>query len=344
MKPVFLITLIVLINMIIFSQDITYVTGKVICISQNDSEEPQRDITVLIENTGDRDKTDQNGLFKINLNKKFKAGDKVIFAIEKEGWVIQYPLFGEDRLPSDPDKDLIKIRITQKGSPLLIDEDQLDKYIDYYINRKLADQNSLILGNVKPDLESLIFKLSKIYGFTAGEWLEVFNKYFNTILSDTSGLYEKGVVEFARENYDQAAALFVRSAENRIDKFRLINQDIFTINQKRIDLIKETTRDLRLAGESYFEAKNFDSSIIEYSRALEFIDYSEDWEEYVLTLNRIASCYYYLTYKSYGYKKIQQIDSAMTYLNIGLELAQKKSLVEWEWKFIPPIKTNQKNY
>jgi hypothetical protein len=339
MKQVFLISLIVLLNMIISPQDITYIKGKVISLSGNDLEEPQKDITVLIENTGDRDKTDQNGLFKISLNKKFKPGDKVTFAIEKEGWVIQYPLFGEDRLPSDPEKDQIKIRITQKGSAMLIDENQLNQYIDYYINKTLSHKNSLILGDFKPDLESLIFKLTEIYGFTSGEWGNSFKKYFNKILSDTSGFHEKGIVEFARENYGQAAVLFVRSAESKMDKFTFINQNIIEINKKRIELIKETTRDFRLAAESYFEAKNFDSSIVQYNRALEFIEYSEDWEEYVSILNRIASCFYYLSYQSYNDKKIQRIDSAKTYLNMGLGLAKKNSLVEWEWKFIGNLAT-----
>ena len=100
MKPLTTITAIFIISTFIYPQDIKYVKGKVVYELENNVEEPQIGITVLIESTGDRDKTDHNGIFKIFLNNNLKSGDRISFAIEKNGWAIRDPLFGNTHVPS----------------------------------------------------------------------------------------------------------------------------------------------------------------------------------------------------------------------------------------------------
>ena len=69
--------------------------------------------------------------------------------------------------------------------------------------------------------------------------------------------------------------LFTEQFNSILEYFRIIDEDYRNLSQQRQALIKETIRDLRLSGESYFDAKNYDASLVAYKSAIEFLKYAD---------------------------------------------------------------------
>ena len=333
MKSLIILISVTFITVLIYPQDVKYLRGKVVYISENNVETAQSGITVLIEETGDRDKTDNNGIFKIFLNQMFEPGDNVTLTIEKEGWAIRDPLFGKTYVPSGLQKEIIKLSVLPKGSPLFFTDQQIIRYIEYLILKQATQIEIARIDYSKLSLESLLDTMANSWGFTASEIKLSVQNWIEKTLYDTSKYYERGLAEYASNNFNLAGDLFRQSANLRIEHFRIVDEDFTKLSQERQELIKETIRDLRLAGESYFKAGYFDSALIAYKNSIEFLTYSEDWKPLASSINKVAICYYYLTFKSCDQNIFRFLDSASVYFRKGLGLSQTKSLEEWRWKF-----------
>ena len=118
-KQLFLLgVLFVLFPALLLGQGQRWLRGEVIIIGQDDERIPVTNTMVTIKETGNSDKTDPNGLFRIFLPEIFKAGAKVTLIVDKAGWQIQYPLDGEALIPAEPNKKLVVVRLLRLGSKL----------------------------------------------------------------------------------------------------------------------------------------------------------------------------------------------------------------------------------
>lgn len=316
-----------------FPQNHHWLRGEIVFSDINNVDIKQGGIEVYIKETGDNTTTDNNGLFSLYLREDFNRGEKVTLGIEKEGWDIQYPLDGKIYLPSAPEKELIKIKILPKGSLLWLSHDHLQKTIEDLVSERSKEKTILVSQERKPELETTLKEWATKWGFGYEDVKQALNRWFEEIKIGHNNFYDRGLAESIKENYQIAAGFFNKSAYTRINQFRIIDEDFTKISEERKSLVEETIRDLDLAGESYYNANNYDSSLAAYKNAIEFIKYAEDWETLASTLNKVATCYYYLSLKSDDESKFQQLDSANSYLRRGLDLSQTKLLEDWEWKF-----------
>ena len=77
---------------ILVAQEARQLKGELISVGEHEGRMPVTGITITIKETGDSDKSDARGFFKIFLPEKFQAGDKITLLIDKPGWRIHYPL------------------------------------------------------------------------------------------------------------------------------------------------------------------------------------------------------------------------------------------------------------
>lgn len=336
-----LITLIIVAfyNQFFYSQEIKYVRGKVVYKLENNVEEPQVGMTVFIEETGDRDKTDQDGMFKIFLNKEYKPGEGITFRIEKKNWAIRDPLFGKTYVPSVDKTELISLNILPQGSPLFFTNPQITRYIEYFVLKNNSEKEGSIVNYGNLSLDALLDTMAYSWGFKTSDIKSSIQKWVNNALNDTSDLRGRGLAEYAQKNFNLAGELFIKSADKRIQKFSVIDEDFKKLTLERKAVISETIKDLSLSAESYYKVNKYDSSLIAYKSATRFLEYLEDWEQLTSNLNKIGICYYNLSLESNAKKFFENLDSALIFFNKGMKLSEEKSLEKWRWKFKGNIAT-----
>ena len=108
----------------LFGQTNRWLQGRLVTEKENVKIPVENTIVTVIE-TGDRDKTDQNGKYRIKLKESFLPGENISFAVEKEGWAILYPLNGEIFIPKILEKELIDILILPTQSKKFLSHDHL---------------------------------------------------------------------------------------------------------------------------------------------------------------------------------------------------------------------------
>jgi len=339
MKLLITVLIVFLTTTIFYPQDVPFVRGHVVYTLENNVEEPQIGVTVLVEETGDRDKTDQNGMFKIFLNKKYKPGDRVTFRVEKNNWVIRDPLFGKTFIPSDTKSEFIKLHILPKGSPLFFTDPQIKKYIEFLVLKKNSEKEESIVDNKKLSIETLSDTMANKWGFVAKWVVSAILEWASKKLVDNSDLRDLGLAEYTQKNFSKAGDLFIQSADNKIENFQEVEKNIKNLTQEKRSIISEIIKDLEFAGESYNEVNKYDSSLYAYKTATTFLEYSEDWEQLVSTLNKVGICYYNLSFESNAKKFFENLDSALIYFNRGMRLSEERSLEDWKWKFKGNIAT-----
>ena len=86
-------------------------------------------VKVTIAETQGSDVTNSNGFFRIPLPEIFRGGDEVELQIKKPNYVIYEPLAGKQRIPADPMRDQIKIRLLPQGSKLLLSAEAIEQLI-----------------------------------------------------------------------------------------------------------------------------------------------------------------------------------------------------------------------
>ncbi len=267
------------------------------------------------------------------MNEKFKPGDKIHFAIEKEGWAIRDPLLGEERIPSYTEKDLLKLKILPKGSPLFFTDPQISSYVEYLALKQKNENVFSITDYSKLSLDALFDTLANNWGFKKSDIEVTFQNWIDKTSKDTSSAREKALAEYAKKNFNVAGKLFYELGINAIDKYELADKEFEKSKQKRKESIERALKDFKLSAESYYEVNNYDSSIISYKEALKFFSLSEKWGEFSSAVNRIAICYYNLSLKSCDSSKFNRLDSEYVYFDKGLNISNENKLTDWKRRF-----------
>ena len=175
---------------------------------------PIRNTVVVINETGDKDKTDNNGIFRIKLKQQYSHGERISVSIEKNDWAIHHPLNGEFNVPNNLEKQLIKIQILPIGSRLFLSNDHLEKLIENLI--KNTYKKKIVNEPIKKiDLLKEIQNWAEIYGFTIVEVKQKLNKWIEEIERKKEDGYKLGLASFVKKEYEKAGKLFNRTAKEK---------------------------------------------------------------------------------------------------------------------------------
>src|SRR5262249_5157682 len=104
-----------------------WLRGKVMSPGAHDEPVPEVNLTVTIEENGNSDTTNSQGMFRVVLPDIFKPGDKVTLQVDKPGWRVHTPVEGETRVPADLRKEVVEVRLLPVGSKLFLSHNHIEK-------------------------------------------------------------------------------------------------------------------------------------------------------------------------------------------------------------------------
>ncbi|MBK8944373.1 MAG: hypothetical protein IPM32_03785 [Ignavibacteriae bacterium] len=247
----------------IYGQNDRWLLGRLVT-EQNNVKTPINNTIVTILTTGDKDKTDENGKFRIKLKESLSPGDNISITVEKKGWAILYPLSGKTYIPKNLEIDLIEILILPIESKKFFSHDHLEKLILNLManNQKTVDIKELPQKNNLPDN---IKEWAEYYHLTVEDVNQKIEEWTKELEKNKEDDYKLGLAAFVKGNYNKAGNYFHNSAINKVE---ILNK----LNEKENKIIDEIIRDFQKAGESYSEIQNYKQAIIAYENALKYID------------------------------------------------------------------------
>ena len=116
MRTAHLLLIVFLLPGMVFAQSRRELKGEVVIVGKHQGLVPVPNTEVLHKLSGNKDRTNSDGFFRLFLPDRFKAGEKIALTVRKDGYEIHQPLNGEFRIPADLDKDLVQIRLLPLGS------------------------------------------------------------------------------------------------------------------------------------------------------------------------------------------------------------------------------------
>ena len=244
-----------------FAKD-RFLQGRVLLVGEQDELKPVVGQDVVVVESGDTARTKEGGRFRLFLKDIFKGGAKITLAVDKKGWLIQYPLDGEARVPDDLDKELVEIRLLPVGSKKLWSADRIEKFI-----RDTAEKSrEQIRPEGKPqeiDFSRYIKDWALTYGFSARQAKAEIDQWVAEA-EQKKDPYQLGLAAYAKKNFGGAGKLFEESAGAKM----LLAQEATTKAQR---LTEEAVRDYQLAGNAHANNYQFNQALIAYESAQKLI-------------------------------------------------------------------------
>ncbi|HTU93840.1 MAG TPA: hypothetical protein VMF69_27415, partial [Gemmataceae bacterium] len=185
--------------------------GRLVIVSQQKGTIGLQKVAIKILETGNNGLTDDDGVFRIELAVPMKAGQEVTLTHDKKGYAIHQPLFGKLLLPRD--ERLVEVRMLPLGSKLFWTDDRLEMWIEQVANdaaKKLQPNGEPI----RTDLGEHIRKLGREYGFTDAEVRREIRSWIESAKKRKSGSRALALANFAEENFDLAAKMALKWAED----------------------------------------------------------------------------------------------------------------------------------
>ena len=178
--------------------------GKVYILGFNDELNAVKNTPVRIEETDNSDVTTDTGGFRIFLPDSFKAGEEVTLKVEKTGYEILYPPLGKARIPAEPLKDLVQIKLDKPGSHRFMSHEQFALLI-----KDIADKAKAQVKADAPrkelDLSLYLKEWAVKYGFGIDEVRAELDRWASDIETRQDNFYELGLAAFYKKNFQEGS-------------------------------------------------------------------------------------------------------------------------------------------
>lgn len=265
-----------------FAKD-RFLQRRVQLVGEQDELKPVVGQDVTVVESGDTARTKEGGRFRLFLKDIFKEGSKLTLAIDKKGWLIQYPLDGEARVPADLEKELVEIRLLPVGSKKLWSADRIEKFI-----RDMADKaKTQVTREGKPqdvDFSRYIKDWAVQYGVSPQQAKAEIDKWVADA-EQKNDPYQLGLAAYAKKNFGEAGKLFEESAAGKVRGAR-------DASAKVQQLTEEAIRDYRLAGDAHTNNYQFDQARGAYESARNLTartDHPRLWADLTLLVGNAES-------------------------------------------------------
>ena len=264
--------------------------GQVFHLGENGEKIFEPGLIITFVETGATDDANDQGIFRLPLPPAFQPGDSITISIDKPGWRIRYPLDGEARIPRDLLREIVSVELLQVGSKLFWTHDRIEKFIRDASER--SKQEGRQDGRAPAlDLGREIKEWAAKYGFNAQEAREEIDRWIAEVEAAHEDNYRKGLADFAKQQFDAAAAHFRDSAEWRIRQLEETRKQQEKLEEKAEQLQEEVVRDLRLQGNSHYYAYHFEQALASYKQALQYTSEEQSPQLWAATLNDIGSAH-----------------------------------------------------
>ena len=234
--------------------------GKVFSI-ENGEQAPQffPNVQITILEFGASGRTDDQGLFRIQLPANVLSGQEVTLRHDKKGYAICFPLLGKQIIPADLTRP-VEIRLLPVGSKLFWTHERIEEFIA----RTAGESAKKPPGRPgeATDLSAYILELGRHYGFTADEVRQEIGKWMEVARKDVTDFRRQGMVAFAEKNFRLAGENFRRSAEE--------------MEQQAAKKLRASAADRELSGDSFLSARDYRQALQQYRHALTLLKTYKD--------------------------------------------------------------------
>lgn len=265
--------------------------------------------------------TDGQGRFRIELHAQYRPGATLWLQVDKPGWVIQGPLGGEIRIPSDP-QETVQVKLLPEGSPRLWTNERVEALIAEILRAIKAPVTS-DGGVAGIDFAGPIRDWAGRYGFDP-DWVQAqLDNWASEIDHTRETPFRRGLAAIVKKELGEAERLFAESAEAG-DKH---------LKQQAVSgsaLLDATVRDFRLAGDCAFADHRFADAGDRYRAALSILDRAEQPELSAVVLHDLAAANYELGVLGGGNEAAAHLTRSADALKSVLEIQTlEETPLEW---------------
>jgi len=171
------------------------VTGYVFQEDTTGTQSPVPDLLVKLSRAGEENTTTSDGYFEIKTSIDGYVGEKIIFHIEREGWIVKIPANGEYIMPKFPDvikKDIVLVR---RGDKSLLNHAQIMAFLYDEVAR---------LSKVKVEFrDTELTKLVREYSRRLKLEEEALNHAIEDWIKNAKTHEEKALAAFHKRDYEE---------------------------------------------------------------------------------------------------------------------------------------------
>ncbi|MCA9498522.1 MAG: hypothetical protein KC588_04930 [Nitrospira sp.] len=250
--------------------------GQVYLIGEHDEETPADNVVVKLKGRGDPTVTLSQGEFELSLptitrdgqeRPLYGPGETIKLIVEKPAWIINSPVDGETRLPSDLLKDSVEIRLLPVGSHKLWSHERFQK--EMRALQEKTKKQILPQTDTPQDItfDQHIAHIADKLGFSPKEVKARMDQWAKE--SETAeDPYDKALAEYYNKNFIQAKKLFQQSADLKLQELALIQQKEEALQKRKLQVIEEAVGRLKGKGDSAYSAYQFEEALEAYEQAL----------------------------------------------------------------------------
>ncbi len=186
--------------------------GQVVSIEDGE-EQPVKlaKVTVTVRDFLRSGRTDNRGLFVMQLPADAKHGQEVVFLHDKDNYEIFHPFRGAQRLPAQGSPPpFIEIRMLPKGSKRWLSDKLIDVHTEYERSRSAERLAGKAGGRF--DFEASLRELATYTGVGEQETRKQLTAYIDKFREDATNRHRQANAEFLAHNYSLAGELYLKAA------------------------------------------------------------------------------------------------------------------------------------
>ncbi len=250
--------------------------GVVFHVGTHDEEVLEEGVQVILADHGAATVTNDHGFFRLPIPNFLQPGDAIRINAIKEGWGVRYPLGGEERVPDEPEKQLVRIELLPTGSPLFMTSASIEKMIQDAIQKSAQEVNLSKQGRAKFDFSRAVREWAQRFGLSAetarleiDDWIaEVQN-----VASSTE--HQRGLAAFAQEQFKNAAAHFGAAAEANLVRLAQLEADHQKIKAEEIASRRAAVSYFSQEGLAHYNSFHFEEALTSYEIAIQQLSNDE---------------------------------------------------------------------
>ncbi|RPI00186.1 MAG: hypothetical protein EHM72_09940 [Calditrichaeota bacterium] len=263
------------------------IIGKVYSLSNTGEKKPESKLVVSMDQTGNSDDTNDQGIFYLDLPTGYRAGESVNLSISKKGWRLVAD--GRVRIPYDL-REIIEIELIPVNQQEFWTEVRVANLIKTVAD-KSTQQEPLKSDSVQVDLSRYIKDWAVQYGFSAQQAKEEIDKWAAEIEAQSDNDQGLGLAAFAKKNFGQAAHYFETALQAKTAQMEEIRRQKEALAEMEAKLTGDIIESSRLSGNAYFGNNQFDKALQAFQQAQSYVDKEkspDEWAGLALSIGNSA--------------------------------------------------------
>ena len=180
------------------------------------------------------------------------------------------------------------------------------------------------------DFGPLIKGWASEYGFSAAEARHEIDKWIDEVEQNESDITKLGLAAFGRKNFAKAADLFRKAAETKEKRLKDTRERQQQLEEKEKTLTEEVIRDYRLEGDAHYNNYQFESALLAYQNAIEYVSKNDDQQLWYGLTIEIGKTNYQIGIRTRGTDIHSYLNTAVEAYQMALEVYTRETLPQ-QW-------------